>query len=44
VTASPWLLLRRRVRGTLPSDKPIKPIYVMRFVALIDSLGSENGD
>jgi hypothetical protein len=29
---------------TVPSHKPIKPIYVMRFVALIDSLGGENGD
>jgi hypothetical protein len=28
---------------TVPSHKPIKPIYVLRFLALIESLGGGNG-
>ena len=29
---------------TVPAHKPIKPIYVMRFVALLDSIGEKHGD
>ncbi|MDQ2861488.1 MAG: type II toxin-antitoxin system HicA family toxin [Pseudomonadota bacterium] len=29
---------------TVPAHKPIKPIYVMRFVALLDSIGEKRGD
>ena len=29
---------------TVPSHKPIKPLYVVRFVSLIDSLGDAHGD
>jgi hypothetical protein len=29
---------------TVPSHKPIKPLYVFRFVSLIDSLGDAHGD
>jgi len=29
---------------TVPAHKPIKPIYVIRFVALIDSLGTSHDD
>jgi hypothetical protein len=34
---------------TVPAHKPIKPIYIMRFLALIaqigkDAFGEDNGD
>jgi hypothetical protein len=31
-------------RLTVPAHKPIKPIYVERFVALLDRMGDFNGD
>jgi 2-hydroxychromene-2-carboxylate isomerase len=33
-----------RMPLTVPSHRAIKPIYVIRFVSLIDSLGGGNGD
>ncbi len=29
---------------TVPSHKPIKPIYITRFLSLIDSIGDHHGD
>ena len=29
---------------TVPAHKPIKPIYVLRFLDLIERVGGENGD
>jgi hypothetical protein len=29
---------------TVPSHKPVKPIYVMRFLDLLDSVGEGNGN
>lgn len=29
---------------TVPAHKPIKPIYVMRFVALLENIGEKHGD
>jgi hypothetical protein len=29
---------------TVPAHKPIKPIYVLRFVALLDAIGERDGD
>jgi hypothetical protein len=29
---------------TVPAHKPIKPIYVQRFVVLLDGIGASNGD
>jgi len=29
---------------TVPAQKPLKPIYVMKFVALIDAIGGTNDD
>ncbi|MEO5375998.1 MAG: type II toxin-antitoxin system HicA family toxin [Alphaproteobacteria bacterium] len=29
---------------TVPAHKPIKPVYVVRFVALIDGLGARGDD
>ncbi|MDQ0472860.1 type II toxin-antitoxin system HicA family toxin [Labrys wisconsinensis] len=29
---------------TVPSHKPVKPIYISRFVALIDSIAGQNDD
>jgi hypothetical protein len=31
-------------RLTVPAHKPIKPIYVQRFVALLDRMGVSDGD
>ena len=28
---------------TVPAHKPVKAIYVLRFVALVDSIGDNNG-
>ena len=28
---------------TVPAQKPIKPIYVMRFVALLENIGEKHG-
>ena len=28
---------------TVPAHKPVKPVYVSRFVSLIESIGDENG-
>jgi predicted RNA binding protein YcfA (HicA-like mRNA interferase family) len=32
------------VHLTVPSHKPIKPVYVERFVALLDRIGASDGD
>lgn len=29
---------------TVPAHKPVKPIYVKRFLELIDRIGEDNGD
>ena len=29
---------------TVPAHKPIKPVYVRQFIALIDSLGADDND
>jgi hypothetical protein len=29
---------------TVPAHKPIKPLYVIRFVALVDSIGENHGE
>jgi hypothetical protein len=29
---------------TVPSHKPIKPIYVMKFIELLDALGARDAD
>ena len=29
---------------TVPAHKPIKPIYVTKFLALLDALGATDGD
>lgn len=29
---------------TVPVRRPMKPVYVTRFVALVDSIGDKNGD
>ena len=29
---------------TVPAHKPIKPIYVMKFLALLELIGEKNGD
>lgn len=29
---------------SVPAHKPIKPVYVKRFVMLLDSLGARDGD
>ena len=29
---------------TVPAHKPIKPIYILRFVALLDAIGERDGD
>jgi len=28
----------------VPAHKPIKPIYVMKFLALVEMIGEKNGD
>ncbi len=29
---------------TVPAHRPVKPIYVMRFVILVDSIGEQRND
>jgi hypothetical protein len=29
---------------TVPAHKPVKPIYIIRFLSLIDTIGGHDGD
>ncbi|MGH6920647.1 MAG: hypothetical protein ACREJ0_23420 [Geminicoccaceae bacterium] len=35
---------RRGEKLTVPAQRPIKPVYIRRFLALLEALEMENGD